>query len=101
MQKYLKTGLIVVWVSVVSTFHIAAPQSPILPENQIILCLLPLYHASAEELSAVLAPFLSSSGTISPYTPTNTLIIKDKTSIVRMLIKAVKGSEDLGACQNF
>ena len=101
MQKYMKTGLIFVSVSVAFTFHIAASQSPSLPENQIILCLLPLDHANAEELAAVLIPFLSSSGTIAPYTPTNTLIIKDKTSIVRMLIKAVKGSEDLRVCQNF
>jgi hypothetical protein len=89
MQKYLKTGLFVVSVSVAFTFHLAASQSPIFPENQIILCLLPLDHANAEELAAVLAPLLSPSGAIAPYTPTNALIIKEKASIVRMLIKAV------------
>ena len=56
---------------------------------------------TAEELAAVLAPLLSSSGKIVPYTPTNVLIIKDRTSIVRMLIKAVKGSEDVRLCQNY
>ena len=87
-------------VFVAFTYQIAAAQSPTVSENQIILCLLPLDHANAEELADALAPFLSSSGKIVPYTPTNVLIIKDKTSIVRMLIKAVKGSEDVRLCQN-
>ncbi|CAB5084163.1 hypothetical protein D3OALGA1CA_4144 [Olavius algarvensis associated proteobacterium Delta 3] len=56
---------------------------------------------NAEELAVVLKPFLSSSGTILPYPQTNTLIIKAKKSIVRKLIKVVKGSEDLRVCQNF
>ena len=101
MQRCLKLGLIVISASVAFTINIAAAQEPILPDSKMILCILPLEHANAEELAAALAPFLSSSGTIAPYPPTNTLIIRDKASIVVMLIKAVKGSEDLRACQNF
>ena len=82
------------------TFHSTAAQTPPIPDNQLIMCLLPLDHANAEELAGVLATFLSPSGTIAPYPPTNSLIIKDKASVVRSFIKVVKGNADLGECQN-
>ena len=70
-------------------------------EERVIVCLLPLEHADAEQLAVTLAPFLSPQGKISAYSPTNTLIIKDQPQVVKMLIKAIKGSEDLSECQNF
>jgi type II secretory pathway component GspD/PulD (secretin) len=79
---------------------IATAQTPPMPDNQFIICLLPLDHVNAQELAGVLAPFQSPAGTIEPYPPTNTLIIKDKASVVRSLIKVMKGKEDLGECQN-
>jgi hypothetical protein len=82
------------------TFHTSAAQKPPIPDNQVIMCLLPLDHANALELAGVLAHFLSPSGTIAPYPPTDALIIKDKASVVRSLIKVVKGKADLGECQN-
>lgn len=82
------------------TFHTTAAQKPPIPDNRVIMCLLPLDHANAEELSGVLAPFLSPSGTIAPYPPTNSLIIKDRVSVVRSFIKVIKGKADLGECQN-
>ena len=60
-----------------------------------------LEHADAKQLADVLAPFLSSQGKILAYSPTNTLIIKDQPSVVKMLIKAIKGKADLSECQNF
>ncbi len=63
--------------------------------------MVPLEHADAEQLADTLAPFLSPQGKISAYSPTNTLIIKDQPSVVRMLIKAIKGRSDLSECQNF
>ena len=69
-------------------------------QEQIIFCLLPIEHADAEQLADVLAPFLSPQGKISVYAPTNTLIIKDQPSVVKMLIKVVKGRADLSECQN-
>lgn len=66
-----------------------------------IICMLPLEHADAEQLTDVLAPFLSPQGKIAAYSPTNTLIIKDQPSVVRMLIKVIKGRADLSECQNF
>ncbi|MBT8365090.1 MAG: hypothetical protein KJP23_10315 [Deltaproteobacteria bacterium] len=40
-------------------------------------------------------------GKITAYSPTNTLIIKDQPSVVRMLIKVIKGRADLSECLNF
>lgn len=70
-------------------------------QERIIICMLPLEHADAEQLADVLAPFLSPQGKILAYSYTNTLIIKDQPSVVKMLIKAIKGKADLSECQNF
>ena len=66
-----------------------------------ILCMVSIEHADAEQLADVLTPFLSPQGKIGAYSPTNTLIIKDQPSVVKMLIKVIKGKEDLSECQNF
>ena len=63
--------------------------------------MVPLEHADAEQLADVLAPFLSTQGKITAYSPTNTLIIKDQPEVVKMLIKVIKGNADLSECQNF
>ena len=70
-------------------------------QERVIICMVPLEHADAEQLADTLAPFLSPQGKISAYSPTNTLIIKDQPSVVRMLIKVIKGKADLSECQNF
>lgn len=70
-------------------------------KERVIFCMVQLEHANAEQLSDVLVPFLSPQGKITAYSPTNTLIIKDQPSVVRMLIKAIKGKADLSECQNF
>jgi type II secretory pathway component GspD/PulD (secretin) len=69
--------------------------------ERVIICMVPIEHADAEQLTDTLAPFLSPQGKISAYSPTNTLIIKDDPSVVRMLIKVIKGKEDFSECQNF
>ena len=68
--------------------------------EQTVICLVPLEYADAEQLAAVLKPFLSPSGKIVSYGPTNTLIIRDRPSVVKMLLKAIKGDPDLAQCQN-
>jgi type II secretory pathway component GspD/PulD (secretin) len=50
-----------------------------------------LEHADAEHLAAVLRPFLSPDGSLSPYPPTNTLIIRDRQPVVNMLSEVIKG----------
>jgi type II secretory pathway component GspD/PulD (secretin) len=51
-------------------------------DSQVIMCLLPLDHVNAEELDGVLKPFIYPSGTITSYPSTNTLIIKERASVV-------------------
>jgi type II secretory pathway component GspD/PulD (secretin) len=50
-----------------------------------------LEHADAEYLASVLKPFLSSEGSLTPYKPTNTLIIRDREPVVNMLSEVIKG----------
>ena len=59
--------------------------------ERIVFCMIQLEHADAGELAAVLQPFLSPAGTIVPYGPTNTLIIRDRLSVVEQLSTAIKG----------
>ena len=59
--------------------------------ERIVFCMIQLEHADAEEMAAVLEPFLSPEGTIVPYGPTNTLIIRDRLSVVEQLSTAIKG----------
>ena len=60
--------------------------------ERIVVCMIQLEHADAEELAAVLQPLLSPAGSIVPYRPTNTLIIKDRASRVEQLSIAIKGT---------
>ena len=61
------------------------------PGGRIIACMIQLEHADAEERAAVLEPLLSPQGSIVPYRPTNTLIIKDRAPLVEQLSIAIKG----------
>ncbi|MGW8187196.1 MAG: secretin N-terminal domain-containing protein [Desulfobacterales bacterium] len=79
-------------------FAATESRSAVAQDNRMIVCLLTLEHANAEQLVTVLSPLLSPNGTITAYAPTNTLIIKDRSSVVRMLVKAVKGVPDLSGC---
>ena len=59
--------------------------------ERVIVCLIQLEHADAEYLASVLKPFLSPQGSIVPDVHTNTLIIKDRASVVNMLAEVIKG----------
>ncbi len=61
------------------------------PGGHIIVCMIQLEHADAEYLASVLKPFLSPQGSIVPDVHTNTLIIKDRVSVVNMLAEVIKG----------
>ncbi len=61
------------------------------PTGRVVVCLIQLDHADAEYLATVLKPFLSPDGSLTPYAPTNTLIIKDRQSVVNMLSEIIKG----------
>jgi type II secretory pathway component GspD/PulD (secretin) len=72
-----------------NSFSLAQGQKP--TGERIVVCMIQLEHADAEELAAVLGPLLSPEGSITPYRPTNTLIIKDRASVVDKLSIAIKG----------
>jgi general secretion pathway protein D len=57
----------------------------------IVMKVIRLDHADAEQLASVLRPLLSRDGLITAYTPTNTLIIRDRASLVEKLVKVIKG----------
>jgi type II secretory pathway component GspD/PulD (secretin) len=59
--------------------------------ERVVVCMIQLEHADAGQLASVLKPFLSPQGSLSAYAPTNTLIIKDRISIVNMLAEIIKG----------
>jgi type II secretory pathway component GspD/PulD (secretin) len=92
---FTKFFLLVIFLSIANTGQLYSYQ------ERVIICMVSLEHADAEKLANVLAPFLSPQGKIAAYSPTNTLIIKDQPSVVKMLIKVIKGKEDLSECENF
>ena len=63
-------------------------------DDPIIIQMVQLEYADAEALAEVLRPFLSKEGRITAYGPNNSLIIKDKKSIVKELVKIIKGPVD-------
>ena len=50
-----------------------------------------LDHADAESLASVLRPLLTRDGVITAYARTNTLIIRDRASLVKQLVEVIKG----------
>jgi type II secretory pathway component GspD/PulD (secretin) len=95
LAVFAKILILLIFLSITNAGQINSYQ------ERIIICMLPLEHADAEQLADTLAPFLSHQGKIVAYSPTNTLIIKDQPSVVKMLIKVIKGKEDLSQCKNF
>jgi general secretion pathway protein D len=59
--------------------------------DPIVIQVIHLDYANAEYLASVLAPLLSKQGRVVAYSPTNSLIIKDRASIVKRLVKIIKG----------
>ena len=57
----------------------------------IIIKVVYLDYTDAENLASVLAPLLSKEGRVVAYRPTNALIIKDRASLVRKLVRIIKG----------
>lgn len=69
-------------------------QTPALPGDPIIVQIVELEYADAEQLAKTLQPLLSPQGRITAYGPTNSLIIRDRKSIVEALVKVIKGASE-------
>ncbi|MGD8342574.1 MAG: secretin N-terminal domain-containing protein [Desulfobacterales bacterium] len=78
------------WLALMAT-QPGLAQRENLSGERIVFCMIQLEHADAEQLAAVLEPFLSPAGSIAAYRPTNTLMIRDRESVVEQLSTAVKG----------
>lgn len=57
----------------------------------IIIKVIRLDHANAEQLASTLSPLLTKDGHITAYPPTNTIIIRDRKSHVEKLVRVIKG----------
>jgi type II secretory pathway component GspD/PulD (secretin) len=67
-------------------------QESAVPEDPIVIQIIALQYADAEQLAITLEPLLSPQGRITAYGPTNSLIIKDRKSIVEALVTVIKGT---------
>jgi type II secretory pathway component GspD/PulD (secretin) len=75
-------------------FNHSSAQAEPSSDDRVIIQIVELEHADAEHLATVLRPFLSPQGRILAYEPTNSLIIRDKASIVDRLVEIIKGPPD-------
>jgi type II secretory pathway component GspD/PulD (secretin) len=62
--------------------------------DPIVVRVIQLDYADAEELASVLAPLVSVHGRIVAYSRTNSLIIMDRASVVKRLMEIIKGPID-------
>jgi type II secretory pathway component GspD/PulD (secretin) len=69
-------------------------QQPATPGDPIIIQIIELEYADAEQLAETLKPLLSPQGRITAYGPSNSLIIKDRKSIVEALVEVIKGKSE-------
>ena len=70
-----------------------AQESP-LPGDSIVIQIIELEYADAEQLAKTLEPLLSPQGRITAYGPNNSLLIKDRKSIVEALVRVIKGTSE-------
>ena len=63
-------------------------------ESHLVIKVVRLDYAEAENLASVLTPLLSPAGRIVAYAPLNCLIIKDQAHIVHRLVEIIKGTSD-------
>ena len=72
-------------------YHSAHAQKQRPPREKVVIQVIQLDYADADNRASVLAPFLSPEGRIVAYSRTNSLIIKDRASVVKRLVEIIKG----------
>ena len=78
----------------IASLHSASTQAKAPKGDPIVIQVVELDYADADHLAVVLAPLLSPEGRIVAYSRTNSLIIKDRASIVKALVEIIKGPID-------
>jgi type II secretory pathway component GspD/PulD (secretin) len=89
MIKQLRNSLPIFLLLCFPCLSFAQDSAP--PGDPIVIQIIELEYADAEQLAKTLKPFLSPQGRIVAYGPDNSLIIKDRKSIVEALVKVIKG----------
>jgi type II secretory pathway component GspD/PulD (secretin) len=87
-------NLALIFLLTSATYHSAFAQKQRPLRDQVVIQVIQLDYADAENLATVLTPFLSPKGRIVADSRTNSLIIKDEASVVRRLLEAIKGPID-------
>jgi type II secretory pathway component GspD/PulD (secretin) len=95
MKRLIGLSGLFIFLFMVSIFpHCCSAQEPRLPGDPIVIQVIHLDYADAEYLASVLQPLLSREGTVVAYKPTNSLIIKERASLVKRLVEIIKGVTD-------
>ena len=76
------------------SFQVCSAQVRVPKGDPVVIQVIQLDHADAENLVTVLTPLLSPEGRMVADSRTNSLIIKDRTSVVRKLVEVIKGPID-------
>jgi type II secretory pathway component GspD/PulD (secretin) len=76
------------------TCHLSSAQDRAVKGDPVVIQIINLDYADAEELAPLLAPLLTPHGRIVAYKRTNSLIIRDKASVVKRLVEVIKGPVD-------
>lgn len=77
-----------------ASFQLSLAQARGVRGDPIVIVIIDLDYANADQLAAVLTPLLSPEGRIVAYRRTNSLIIKDRASNVKRLVEIIKGPID-------
>ena len=85
-------SLLLVMLLIYQPYSYAQGERPL--KDPIIIQVIELDYADAEHLASILAPLLSTEGRLVPYRPTNSLIIKDRASVVKNLVEIIKGKSE-------
>ena len=87
-------SLALVFLLTLNLHHFVYAQKQRPPRDRVVIQVIQLDYADAENLAKVLAPLLSPEGRMVADSRTNSLIIRDRTSVVRRLLEVIKGPID-------
>jgi len=90
-MRLLLSVLALILLITLPSFHSPSTQAKAPKGDPIVIQVVQLDYAEADHLAAVLAPLLSKEGRIVSYSRTNSLIIRDKASVVKSLVQIIKG----------
>jgi type II secretory pathway component GspD/PulD (secretin) len=101
---HVLTGFLFLALFSVTAPRLSQAETTGAPREPIITQVIELNYADTNQLAATLSPLLSKHGSIVAYAQTNTLIIRDKKSLIEKLVRIIRGPLDPGTnhpnCKN-